>query len=146
MFKNCIKFVFKEDVLICSVYIPASDSRVLVASDCNFWEEIEKRIELYSTSGKVYITGDMIAEGLISLKFLILIDIVKTMIYLHIFHIPMRVNLNHFVDSHSRKLTDLCKSSGFIIANGRLGDDRGIGQVSFSKGRDHYRLSFIAQQ
>ena len=51
-------FTFKEDVFICSVYIPPADSRIYHLADCNFWEEIEKGIELYSLTGKVFITGD----------------------------------------------------------------------------------------
>ena len=46
-------FVFKENAFIYSVYIAPSDARILTAIDCNFWDEIEKGIELYSTSGKV---------------------------------------------------------------------------------------------
>ena len=125
-------FVFKEDVFICSVYMPPSDSRILTAIDCNFWDEMEKGIELYSTSGKVYITSDM--NGRTS-DFSDILDFDRYLedndLFTDISHIPMRVNKDHFVDSHGRKLLDLCKSSGFIIANGRLGDDCGIGEVTY---------------
>ena len=46
-------------------------------------------------------------------------------------HIPVRVIQDPIVDSHGRQRLDLCKSSGFIIANGRLGNDHGIGEVTY---------------
>ena len=46
-------------------------------------------------------------------------------------HVPIRVNKDHILDSYGRKLLDLCKSSGFVIANGRLGDDYGVGEITF---------------
>ena len=52
-------------------------------------------------------------------------------LFSNISHIPIRVNKDYIVDSHGRKLLDLCKSSGFITANGRLGDDYGIGEVTY---------------
>ena len=52
-------FSFKENVYICCVYIPPSDSKVFRAADFNCWDEIERGIELYSKLGKVFITGDM---------------------------------------------------------------------------------------
>ena len=49
-----------------------------------------------------------------------------------ILHIPMRVkNKDHILNSRGRKLLELCKSEGFVIANGRLGDDYGVGEVTY---------------
>ena len=48
-----------------------------------------------------------------------------------ILHIPMRVNKDHILDSCGRKLLELCKSEGFVIANGRLGDDYGVGEETY---------------
>ena len=121
-------FDFKEDVFICSTYIPPSDSRVFISSDCNYWEEIEKGIESYSSLGKVYVTGDM--NGRTS-DFPDILDFDRYLedndLYAEMSHVPLRVNQDHFVDQHDRKLLELCKSSGFIIANGRLDDERILG-------------------
>ena len=100
--------------------------------DNNYWDEIEKGIEIYSTSAKVFVVGDM--NGRTS-DFPDILDFDKYLedndLFSNISHIPMRVNKDHIVESHGRKLLDLCKSSGFIIANGRLGDDYGIGEVTY---------------
>ena len=125
-------FIFREDVFICTVYIPPSDSKVLNAIDSNFWDEIERGIELHSTSGKVYVTGDM--NGRTS-NFSDILDFDKYLeddsLFTTMSHVPIRVNKDHMLDSHGRKLLDLCKSSGFVIANGRLGDDYGVGEVTY---------------
>ena len=36
------------------------------------------------------------------------------------------------IDKHGRQLLDLCKSTGFVIANGRLGTDKDIGQWTYA--------------
>ena len=79
-------------------------------------EEIKKKhIELYSTSGKVYVTGDM--NGRTS-DFPDILDFDKYLenndLFTDISHVPMHVNQDHFVDFHDRKLLDICKSSGLI--------------------------------
>ena len=52
-------FLFKEDVFICCVHIPPAGSKILISSDYNFGDEIEKGIEIYSNKGKIFIAGDM---------------------------------------------------------------------------------------
>lgn len=129
---NSDVFVFREDVILCNVYIPPAESRIFNTMDNNYWDEIEKGIELYSTCANVYVVGDM--NGRTS-DFPDILDFDKYLedndLFSNISHVPMRVNKDHIVDSHGRKLLDLCKSSGFIIANGRLGDDYGIGEVTY---------------
>ena len=113
----------------------------------NFWEEIEKGIELHATSGKVYITGDM--NGRTS-DFSDILDFDEYLenndLFTDISHIPMRVNQDHFVDSQGRKLLDLCKSSVFMIANCRIGDDRGIGQVTFLSAQGVSTVDYLLLQ
>lgn len=120
-------FTFNEDVYICNVYIPPSDSRVFQSFDYNFWDEIEKGIEQYSVSGKVYISGDM--NGRTS-NFSDILNFDRFLenndLFTDTSHIPMRFNKDLAIDSHGRKLLDMCKSTGYIIANGRLGEDCGI--------------------
>ena len=45
--------------------------------------------------------------------------------------IPPRTYKDNYLDSHGRKLLDLCKSTSFVVANGRLGDDYNIGDVTY---------------
>ena len=44
-------------------------------------------------------------------------------LFLDMSQISPRSNKDNMLDSHGRKLLDICKSTSFIIANGRLGDD-----------------------
>ena len=52
-------------------------------------------------------------------------------LFLDMSQIPPRSNKNNMLDSHGCKLLDLCKSTGFIIANGHLGDDFHIGEPTY---------------
>ena len=47
----------------------------------------------------------------------------------------MRSNSDHVVDYNGRKLISLCKSTGHIIANGRLHKDRNVGNYTFCSSR-----------
>ena len=84
--------------------------------DYNYWDEIEKGIEIYSTFAKVFVVGDM--NGRTS-DFPDILDFDRYLedydLFTDISHIPMCVNQYLIVDSHGRKLLDLCKSSGFIL-------------------------------
>ena len=42
-----------------------------------------------------------------------------------------RVNKDHVLDPNGRRLLELCKSTGLLIANGRLHTDNGIGEFTF---------------
>ena len=52
-------------------------------------------------------------------------------LFLEMSHIPIRVNKDTIFDSHDRKLLELCKSTSFIIANGRLGEDYNVGEITY---------------
>ena len=94
--------------------------------------KLKRGIELHSTSGKVYVTGDMNGR---SSNFSDILDFDKYLeddyLFTTMSHVPIRVNKDHILDSHGRKLLDLCKSSGFVIANGRMGDDYVVGEVTY---------------
>ena len=52
-------------------------------------------------------------------------------LFLEISHIPIRVNKDSIFDSHGRKLLELCKNTSFIIANGCLGEDYNVGEITY---------------
>ena len=126
------QFSFNENVYICCVYIPPSDSRIFRTADFNYWDEIEKGIELYSNLEKAFITGDM--NGRIS-SLSDVLDFDKYLenddLFIDISQIHPRSNKDSILDSHGRKLLDLCKSTSFIVANGRLGDDCNVGELTY---------------
>ena len=108
-----------QNVYICCVYIPPSESRIFRTTDFNYWDEIEKGIELYSNLGKVFITGDM--NGRIS-NLSDVLDFDKYLenndLFIDISQIPPGSNEDNTLDSHGRKLLDLRESTCFIVANG----------------------------
>ena len=94
------QFSFNENVYICCVYIPPSDSRIFRTADFNYRDEIEKDIELYSNLGKVFITGDM--KGRISnLSYVLDFDkyLENDDLFIDISQIPPRSNKDSILDS-----------------------------------------------
>ena len=53
------------------------------------------------------------------------------------FYFPLRKSRDIVLDNYGRRLLDLCKSTDLLIANGRLGDDKDIGEFTYvtSRGR-----------
>ena len=114
------------------MYIPPAGSKIFNAADYNYWDEIEKGIELYSNLGKVYITGDMNGRTACFSDILEFDKYIENNdLFLDMSHIPPRSNKDSKLDSHGRKVLDLCKSTGFVIANGRLGDDLDVGEITY---------------
>ena len=137
-------FSFNEDVFICSVYIPPAGSKIFNALDVNLWDEIEKGIELYSSKGKIFITGDM--NGRTSdysdiLHFDRYIE--NNDLFQDMSHVPPRTNKDKILDQHGRRLLDLCKSTNFIIANGRLCDDFSVGEYTFCSTQGMSTLDYV---
>lgn len=45
--------------------------------------------------------------------------------------IPKHTNKDRVLDYHGLRMIDLCQSTGLLIANGRLSDDKNIGKFTF---------------
>ena len=61
--------------------------------------------------------------------------------------IPLRTSKDSVLDNYGRRLLDLCKSTGLIIVNGRLGADKYIGDFTCITPRgqsvmDYFLLAF----
>lgn len=90
------------------------------------------KLKRASSKGKIFITGDM--NGRTSdysdiLQFDRYIE--NNDLFQDMSHIPLRTNKDRILDQHGRKLLELCKSTNFIIANGRLCDDLSVGEYTF---------------
>ena len=127
-------FKFNEDIYICHTYIPPKSSKVLVDRDFDFFEEIENNIEKYRKNGKTFIVGDLnsrtgsLTDILESDRYLDSEFDDDDMIYDDIFNgnnniMKNRNNMDSMINENGRKLISLCKSTGHIIANGRLHND-----------------------
>ena len=59
-------------------------------------------------------------------------------------HVPPRTNKDNILDQHGRRLLDLCKSTNFIIANGRLiCDDFSVGVYTFCSTQGMSTLDYV---
>ena len=102
---------------ICAVYIPHMHSR-LRNLDYNEFESVQKDIEHFSGQGTVYPIGDW------NSRTGNLLDFIDDNNAQHNFMstIPdasRRQNVDLAINSHGRKLIDLCRSTGYQIQNGR---------------------------
>ena len=154
-------FHFNKDVYLCFVYIPPTSSKVLKDKDFDVFEEVEKGLEKYIKMGKTYVTGDL------NSRTAALSDILDFDAYLDTDHddelqhvlnmstLPLHQNQDTVSDSNGQKIISLCKSSGYIIGNGRLLNDK-LGKYTFCSTRGlsvtdyllidiidmHYKLAF----
>lgn len=130
------------DVYLCHAYIPPPSSKVLRDRDVDFFDEIEKGIEIFSRLGITYITGDFNCRtGLLSdtLDFDIYLDSYDQAIDIEPSNspqstLPVRRSLDHVTDMSGRRLTAMCKTTDHIIVNGRLLGDV-AGNFTFSSER-----------
>ena len=125
-------FPFNQDVYICHLYVPPSSSKVLNISEVDILEQLELCIEKYDSIGKVYITGDFncrTASSMDYIEFDKYID--QDFLIFDTSNIPKRSNQDSVLDYNGLRLLDLCQSTGLLIANGRISNDRNIGKFTF---------------
>ena len=132
-------FNLKEDIYIGFAYIPPKDSFYYKLYNTDYFDVLEEGIRRYSFSDNIVIMGDLNARcGVrpdvpkpsdIFVNYLNTIDIDDNNSNIDL---PERVSMDTTCNSSGIKLLDICLSSDLRIANGRAGDDAGIGQVTFS--------------
>jgi exonuclease III len=131
---KCCKtmFTIDEDVYICYVYIPPKGSNVHDVNEFDFFENIETGLEKYKPLGTVFVTGDLnstCSNDPDTLDFDIFLEVDSQLS--DFVYTPPRVSVDHVIDTNGRRLLDLCQSASIIIGNGRLHNDRGIGDYTF---------------
>ena len=125
---------FNEDALFCYVYVRDPKSQVLRHEEIDFFEILEQNIAKYQNLGKTFVSGDFNAHTG---------QCIESTDYLtydcHLnngldnnanINIPVRVSKDTVLDNYDRKLLDLCKSTGLLIGNGRLGADKHSGDIT----------------
>jgi hypothetical protein len=128
-------FDFDCDVVIGGVYIIPDDnvSKSLRRDDTDSFELIEQGIAKYDDS-KLIVVGDFNSRtGTLSddLEILRPDRYVDTTCVSDV-NIDRRVSQDHVTDTRGRRLLDLCKSTGLVLANGRLCSDKNVGQLTFA--------------
>ena len=116
-------FHFDEDVYICCTYIPPRESSILTQGNINIFDLIEHDIERYKSLGKVLTTGDFNCRTSDEPDFIIFDRFLDDNSLPPTLDAVQRINKDHVLDAHGKRLTDLCKTTNLLIANGRLHND-----------------------
>ena len=125
-------FSFDTDVYICSSYIKPRDSRVILTQDVDMFEQIESDVEKYKLLGKVFITGDLNSRTSNESDFLDFDNYLDNNAELELNdQNTQRVNMDKILDDHGKRLLQLCRSTNLLIGNGRLCDDKNIGEYTY---------------
>lgn len=127
-------FKFDEDVFICSLYIPPHSSKVLNSHDIDMYELLEQGVLRYRDQGKLFIAADFNARtGTESdlLNFDKYLDDEALYGSIDKNTITTRANKDSVSDTCGRRLLSFCQTTDLLIANGRFGEDRNLGQFTF---------------
>lgn len=118
----------QEDIYLCFVYNPPSNSSYTQSLDEEIFEIIEKDIDKYSKKGKIILSGDLNSRtGSEQLDF---ISEDNNSEFVEIFDnyspdvcIPIRYSNDKIVSSRGKFLNDLCIQTSMRILNGRTTGD-----------------------
>ena len=130
-------FNLDTDVFICFVYIPPCDSVYFKLHETDFFSQLESGIRKYSEAGSVSVIGDLNARTSTNDDFAQSSDdYINFLPTLNdddfvIDDFQNRCSEDKICNSSGQKLLDICKSTDLRIINGRVGDDRGVGRLTF---------------
>ena len=129
---SSVLFPFDEDVYLCNLYNPPNSSNVFKSFDIDIYDQLEAGIIKYNALGKVFVSGDFNSRTSDSIDY-ILYDkyIDHNLQFFDPTDIPLRKSQDQITDYNGLKLLDVCLSTGLLIANGRLHDDRNVGKYTF---------------
>ena len=90
-------------------------------------------IAKYQLLGKVLVTGDFNGRTGSGLDFIMYDRYIEAGLdeSIRLTDIPVRCNKDHVIDSYGKRLLELCKSTNFLISNGRLGSDKDVGSYTY---------------
>ena len=140
--KQCLGF--EQDIIIATVYIPPQQSRFFSEDEYDIFEQ--EIVSVRSNYEYIYLLGDFnaqtstmddytTADSFLSEFFNFDQDTIEYMdqkCVLEKFGIQIkRVSKDSKKNNHGFKLIDLCKTHNFSILNGRYGDDKNIGAMTF---------------
>ena len=123
-------------------------SNILRHEEIDYFEILEQNIAKYRNLGKLFVTGDFNSRTGQSSE---ITDYLNFDSYLNVGmtdnhdnnDIPLRTSKDSVTDNYGRRLLDLCKSTGLIIANGRLGADKYIGDFTCITPRGQSVVDYI---
>ena len=130
-----------EDVYFCNVYFPDAHAKSKrIENETDHFELLENFIIKYRDKGKIFIAGDFNSRcGNLNtdiLEFDIFLDAPFDRCFTHSSN---RSSSDHVIDSQGRKLIQLCQSTDFYLANGRLED----GDFTYASVRGHSVVDYL---
>ena len=122
-----------SDIFIGYLYARDKNSRIYRSEDIDYFELLEADIAKYQNLGKVFVCGDINARTGCEPDYILFDHYIEAGLNINIesTDIPPRKNKDHVIDSYGKRLIELCKTTNLLIANGRLGSDKGIGEFTF---------------
>jgi hypothetical protein len=98
----------------------------------------------YNKLGKIYVTGDFYSRTA-DLPDYFLFDkyLDENYPFVNRINIPERVNRDHGIDTHGRRLLDLCISTGLSIANVRVSHDRDTGDYTYCSHQEQSTVDYL---
>lgn len=137
-------FPFDQAVYICHVYIPPSDSRVSSSSNTDLYDQWEQDFIKYNDLGKIYVSGDLNAHTSTAVDYFEYDKFLdQNLIFYNKVDIPLRANKDRVLDYYGRYLLELCQWTGLLIANGRLFNDKNIGNFTFCSHQGQSTVDYL---
>ena len=143
-------FGFENDLYICLLYIPPSNSLYYYYNDVGLFDLLEANIQKYSNLGSVGIVGDLNARCGLKSDVLEMNDCLDEFIspsFIDIcndvYDVPQRCSMDKTVNVSGNRLLDICLSSDLRIVNGRLGDDAGTGSFTFMSSKGKSLIDYV---
>lgn len=144
-------FGFEEDLYVCFVYIPPSNSVYYLTHEIGYYEVLESKIRKYQKYGKVSVIGDTNARcGQRSDILQNPHDYNKYIMSLEqdddaslYYDLPKRFSMDKTVNPSGNKLLDICLCTDLKIVNGRIGDDAGVGSFTFMSSNGNSLIDYV---
>ena len=137
-------FPFDQDVFMCNIYVPPTDSKVFNSTNIDLYDMLEQDIIHFNNLGKVFVSGDLngrTSNDLDYFEFDKYLD--HNTFFEHSFNVPMRVNQDRIIDYNGQRLLDICQWTGLLIANGRLLNDHNVGKYTFCGHRGQSTVDYL---
>lgn len=122
---------------------------MLRQEEVDFFEILQADIVKYKSLGaSLYVTGDFnsrVGQSSESLDYLLYDHYLNVGMNEHTrdHDIPPRKSRDLVLDNYGRRLLDLCKATNLLIANGRLGDDKDIGEFTCVTNRGRCTVDYL---
>lgn len=144
-------FSLNEDICICFTYIPPKESKYYKMQDTDYFEILESGVRKFSNLGKVSVIGDLnartgsnsdlIADSDVFDKY---IPTIENDSEKDSFEVKdERTSMDNICNSSGSKLLDICLGSDLKIVNGRLGNDKDIGQFTFMSNNGQSLIDYV---